>query len=255
MNKNISFSVGFVFLILCLILGGCSPDGKESDKGMESTEALLLEKSPLLSVEDPQNEDMADLLQRASSGAMVQVRVGQTTGSGVIWNMTKENLVIVTAEHVLTQGEGAVTVCFADGFTADAGEFMADTGMDLAFLTVDLQEIPEESLTLYYRVNADEKNPASVQKGDGMILMASVCGVAAEASEGIVLDPWIYLEDFAQYMMLVKVEAEPGMSGGGIFDYSGRFVGILCGGDAEGEGAVLTAGVIAAVYENISENF
>ena len=49
-------------------------------------------------------------------------------------------------------------------------------------------------------------------------------------------------------MMLARGEALQGMSGGGVFDQRGHFIGILCGGNADGELAVLPLSIIEARY-------
>ena len=59
-----------------------------------------------------------------------------------------------------------------------------------------------------------------------------------------VVDPWIYVEDFDQYMLLLQGLIAPGMSGGGAFTEDGVFVGILCGGDEEGKVAVVPYSMI-----------
>lgn len=291
-----------------LILYGCGSAGNHA--GAEEGECLpaaILEKSPLLSAENPEQENMADLLQRAASGTVVQVQAGRAAGSGVLWKVAGDKLVIVTAGHVMAQTDGErqtgreqagdgqanreqaddgqadreqagdgqtnrvqadegqgskakragqeIRVSFADGSQAEAADYAVDAETDLAFLSVSVNELSGESLSRLFLANVDEECLSGAQGGDGLILMGSVTEAAGDAYEGKLIDPWIYVEDFAQYMMLAEVNAEPGMSGGGVFDYHGHFLGILCGGDADGEAAVLPVSVIASRYESISENF
>ena len=59
-----------------------------------------------------------------------------------------------------------------------------------------------------------------------------------------VVEPWIYVEDFTQYMLLLQGLPEPGMSGGGAFTEDGVFLGILCGADEEGKVAVVPYSII-----------
>ena len=66
---------------------------------------------------------------------------------------------------------------------------------------------------------------------------------------GIQTQDWIYVEDFGCHMMIGKADAVPGMSGGGVFDQTGTFLGIICGMDQEGNVAILPASVIASEYE------
>lgn len=243
-----------MLIALCCMcfLGGCAEGtGEESvyateETGISAPKETLPAPSPLIAVENPQEENMADMLQDAAAGVMVQVRVGDTVGSGVIWDRIGDMLTIATAAHVFTMGNGVAEVTFADGWTTKlAGYEITDT--DLAFLFVSLSGVPEEQLEQYYVVNLEEHGKEAAAN-DGVILMGSVSGVAAQAYEGKVLEPWIYVEALDQYMIVVKAEAEEGMSGGGLFDFEGHFLGILCGKSGDGEAVVLPQSVITAFY-------
>ena len=73
--------------------------------------------------------------------------------------------------------------------------------------------------------------------------------VAGNAYEGTLTDSWIYIEDYGQYMMLGRTYAESGMSGGGVFDRYGRFIGILSGADERGNLAIVPLSIILS--ENV----
>ena len=216
-----------------------------------SENKYTLKECPLLRSENPQEENLAGMLQEAASGMMVQLVAGNVSGSGVLWKVQGDELWIATAAHVVTQGTDAVKITFSDGFHMTAERVTADADMDIALLAVNLQDITAEHLEAYCVANVDEESAASLQAGDGIIVMASGKGVAADAYEGKVVNPWIYVEDFRQDMLLVRADAEPGMSGGGIFDSRGHFLGILCGGDESGQ----LAAVPVSVLNTFSENF
>lgn len=209
-----------------------------------------MEESPLIYAEHPENENMADMLQKASAGMMVQITAGDLSGSGILWKMQEENVVILTAGHVLARTDGNVQITFSDGLQLQARNFLINEEVDLAFVTVDKSEIPVEHAAEYCLANVDEDSAGKLQRGDRIIVMASATGVAVDAYEGKLLEPWIYVEDFGQYMMLVKADAEPGESGGGIFDERGCFLGILCGENMDGELAAVPVSVISAFSEN-----
>lgn len=242
-----------LILLCCVILySGCEEIQKEDniqetkEIAVNSPEESVPASSPLIYADNPQEENMADLLQDAAAGVMVQVRVGDAVGSGVIWSRVGDMLTIATAAHVFTVGNGVAEVTFADGWTSKlAGYEITDT--DLAFLFVSLSGVPQEQLEQYYVVNVEE-NGKEPDIDDGIILMGSVTGVAEQAYEGKVLEPWMYVEALDQYMIVVKAEAEEGMSGGGLFDLEGHFLGILCGKSGDGEAVVLPRTVIASLY-------
>lgn len=250
-------------ILSVLALGGCAyhkPAGNAlTDTGAvseparidtavesETAEKFTLPSSPLIEAVNPKQENMADMLQRASAGVMVRVVAQELSGSGVIYGICEDKLVIVTAGHILEQEKEAVGLCFFDDFAVESTEYVISENADLAFVKVPLSEIPVEHLEKYYCVNTDKEGFDALQSGAGVIAMGSKTEAAGDAYEGKMVEPWIYVEDFAQYMMLARVETYPGMSGGGLFDLQGHFLGILCGTDEEGEVAVVPLSILEA---------
>ena len=58
------------------------------------------------------------------------------------------------------------------------------------------------------------------------------------------IEPLIYLEDFQREMLYGKGEVLPGMSGSGVFDGYGHYLGMLTGGTLQGEIAAVPAKTI-----------
>lgn len=206
--------------------------------------------------EEKEAEPSQGTFQREIPKAMVQVTAGGLKGSGVIYGETKEDLIIITAAHVLEQARDTVEISFWGGMAAETGIWQKVPDADLAFIQVPLEQIslifenPEDrdKEASYEKVFTDREGFDKLQPGDGVIVVGSKDGAAANVYEGSLAETWIYLEDFSQYMMLVQAQAKQGMSGGGVFDKEGRFIGILCGGSSHGELAVLPFSIIEARY-------
>lgn len=218
-------------------LGGC---------GESNVPEITMEQNALICKEDVESDNRVGVLQNAVSGALVQLRSADVIGSGVLWKVAGDKLVVATTAHILAMGNGNVEVTFSDGWSTAVSEYRV-TNQDLAFLFVELQGISQEQLVQYKLVNADEEGTVQLQRGDDIILMGSATGVAADVYEGEVTEPWIYVEDFGEHMIVVRADAEMGMSGGGLFDEEGRFWGILCGKSVDREAAVLPVSVIRAL--------
>lgn len=222
-------------------------DGAESDTvNPDGVAPQNAETAPLLKWEDPETENLAGMLQDTCGGMMVQLTAGRYTGSGVICGTEEDCLVIVTAGHVLADTADGVQVVFADGWEIKTVDFSLSELADMAFLKVPLREIPAQRLEKYMTANVDKSSYDSLQAGDGCIVMGCKSGVAEDAYEGIVLEPWIYMEDYGQYMIWVKAAGKPGMSGGGLFDRRGHFLGILSGVSEDGEWAVVPLALVMA---------
>ncbi len=209
--------------------------------------------APLVEVENPEEENLADWMQQNASGTMVQISTGKITGSGVLWQVSGEMLYIVTARHVVENGSEPIEVCFVDGTTAVVTESWLSGNVDLAFLVVDSSVFRGEQIEQYCLVNTDKESFDELEGGDGIILMASASGVGMDAYEGNLVDSWIYLEDFGQYMMHIHVYAYEGMSGGGVFDQKGYFIGTFCGESGDTDGAAVPLGIIQTEFIRMLE--
>lgn len=241
--REASSCVTALLIGILVWLGGCG-EGFVSE--------ITMEQSALICKEDVERDNRVSVLQNEVSGALVQLRSGDVIGSGVLWKVSGDRLVVATAAHILAMGNGNVEVTFSDGWSTTVSEYRV-TNQDLVFLFVELQGISQGQLEQYKLVNADEEGSVELQRGDDIILMGSATGVAADAYEGEVTEPWIYVEDFGEHMIVVRADAEVGMSGGGLFDEEGRFWGILCGKSADREAAVLPVSVIRALSTSLEE--
>lgn len=252
-------------LLLSLVLGGTGcgrgAAGEETGSGVsewagEDSTAEGVEDAGVpesLPEETPPEgtvleERLTELLEREQSGAVVQVVAGNVTGSGVIVNETQEKLQIVTAAHVLAEGPDKLKVRLIDGQQIDCGEYQLAEAADLALLEITLEEIPRESRNAY-QAAVMEGDSANLQTGDLIAVMGSRTAVAAQVHEGVVTEPWIYVEDYGQHMLLLQVQVTPGMSGGGVFDRKGQLLGIVSGANEEGEAVAVPVSILLTEFE------
>lgn len=242
MNYKRVFLLGIMIIVL-MGFTGCS--GGKEDVASRDT---FISHAPLIYAENPQEENMAGLLQESASSAMVQVCVGEVVGTGILWEANEENLVIITAAHVTETGAGLPEIVFADGARITVSQCkMAEA--DLTFLFVNTGDITDECRAGLRLPNLPVEESGELQKEDGIIVMGSAEGVAANAYEGVVSEPWVYVEDFGQHMIWVNAPIVPGMSGGGVFDYRGVLQGMICGAGEEDAAVALPISVVAAEYE------
>lgn len=242
MNYKRVFLLGILIMVL-MGFAGCS-GGKEDAVSRDS----FICHTPLIYTENPQEENMAGILQEAVSAAMVRVCVGEVVGTGILWDANEETLVIITAAHVTEAGAGLPEIVFADGSRITVSQCKkAET--DLAFLLVNTEDITDECRDGLRLPNLPVKETGKLQKEDGIIVIGSSEGVAANAYEGVVSEPWVYVEDFGQHMIWVNAPIVPGMSGGGVFDYRGVLQGMICGAGEEDAAVALPISVVATEYE------
>ena len=244
-----------VGLIMILGLAGCE------------AEEIRFQTYELLQCEEPENKNLAGMLKKQAGGVMVRITAGDLVGSGVIFRIDQKEMVILTAAHVLegvTAQNGSVAIAestqlkmqLADGTvlydknddrskdTDGDWSVMLSQTSDLGMITVPMEQIPEEVFATCRYVTMDKEAFDALTVGDMILVMGSAEEVAGNAYEGTLTDPWIYLEDYKQYMMLGCTFAQPGMSGGGVFDRHGRFIGILSGADEQGNLAIVPLSLI-----------
>lgn len=188
---------------------------------------------------------------KETEAVTVQVEAGNLRGSGVIYEKNESFLIVATAAHVLPWETEAVSVTFSDDFAVTTDFYYRSSHSDLAFINIPLASLPKRNLKKYTPVQLDKTSFDAVRSGDKVIFQAiGTEGNSAinSAYTGTVLENWIYVEDFGQYMMLLQGNIEPGMSGGGVFDEEGNFLGILCGESERGEVAVVPFSIIQAEY-------
>lgn len=215
--------------------------GAEAQTGITGAEEVLAEiqrDMDLCEAEDVQDTEL--YLRQAT----VQIQGAKYLGSGVIWAAEEKYLVIATAAHVAADNE-PLTVQFIQGepLAAELSE-VADR-VDLAFLIVDRRQVQERGIS-WQAARQDQEVCDALAAGEELLIMGSIEETADRIYSGRVTESWIYLEDFDNYMLLGHAYAIPGVSGGGVFTADGILVGILCGGNAADEIAVLPYSVMAA---------
>lgn len=246
-DKSMCYTLQTALLALCILLSGCAGEtdnGRNQEiegmqgmiTGSEETEAALVESK--------------DGLTRMLTTA-VQIRAGGLSGSGVIYEEAEDGLVIMTAGHVMADTKREVAVTFYDGYEVTCQEFWLFPEVDCAFLMVPYKELPQEWASQYMAVQKDRLTFDTIERESGVFLSDPENENEFGYRFALLMENWIYVEDFGQYMMILSGDVEAGMSGCGVFDEFGCFLGILCGENESGELAVMPYSVLDAAYTRI----
>lgn len=183
--------------------------------------------------------------------ACVRIQAGNHYASGSIYKMLEKEIVIVSNRHVLEYWNEDGCVTFFDGSVLGGSLIGLSDSSDVGFVRVPAEDLPYESL-LFLRNIRLEDQAEEVARGEAFfaIDIASQWNMPVRR-EGKILSPLIFLEEFQEEMIYAEGRAYPGMSGCGIFDGCGRYLGMLTGGTLEGEIAAVPAKTIGQVYEEI----
>lgn len=235
------FWMGVLGIGLCLSLAGCThgtgispqesapvPGSIAPSQGSAQSPAGQLPAEESFPEGEGETEEEPDLT-RLLEARCVRLQAGTTQGSGVIWGEQGEDLLILTAAHVV-EGARKVQVIFSDGEQAEASRILPLEGADGAFLQVPCGS---ENRWAECQIPEGEKEAFDALVPGDALFVPELWQEKTELREGELLDAWIYMEDFQNYMMWASLPASPGMSGAGVFDGEGHLVGILCGGAGE----------------------
>ncbi len=181
---------------------------------------------------------------KEEASALVTVEAGQYTGQGIVYEWQENRGYILTAGHILSgllEGESCEVV-FSDGTKVQAVIIYQSETADAAFLYAENAETKEIK-----PVKTDRERFDALKEGDFLYTLYQKDG-KVKRTEGVLLYPWVYLEDFSLNMMLADMDCIMGMSGSGVYDEKGNFAGIVCGVSSDGEAAVLPLSVIESEW-------
>ena len=169
---------------------------------------------------------------------------GATLGTEVFdpWSILKisdQEAVIVTNRHVLLYWSEDSYVTFFHGASCGGEILWMSEKEDVGFLKADLRTLTEEEKLELQAVELVDEEP---QKGDYFFMIDMASDVwKKEIYEGQILEPLMYLEEFGTEMLYGESCFEPGMSGCGVYDMQGRYIGMLTGGTQQNEIAAVPA--------------
>ena len=186
---------------------------------------------------------------------IVQLRMRNAYGSGVIWEMTPEQIIIVTNKHVLDYWEDEISyVQFPQGYFTGAEILAISEDYDIGFLAVSNTEFDYRELEQIRYVHHDAELYQTLRSGDDMFCVGIADVVNGQEMfffQGSIADTWRYIDDFEEYMLYGYGYAREGMSGGGSFDGKGNFIGLISGATMNGETASVPLPLIVEAYEEI----
>lgn len=231
-----------ILIAICVLLTGCGRGSKAAED-----EQMLSEADAENRTFDEPSVDAEDGLTRMLTTA-VQIRAGGLSGSGVIYGETEGGLVMLTAAHVMADAAAGASVTFYDGYEISSWVFWIFPDVDCAFLVIPYEELPQDWTDRYLTAEKDRSAFDTLKKEDGLFLADPENENEFGYRFALLVENWIYVQDFGQYMMLLSGDVDAGMSGCGVFDESGCFLGILCGENEEGELAVMPYSVVEAKF-------
>lgn len=147
------------------------------------------------------------------------------SGSGIIIGQNGSDLLIVTNNHVI-EGADTVEIVFVDDSTATAIVKGADANTDLAVVSVDLDELSDETASKIKVATLGDSD--EVKPGEMAIAIGNALGYGQSVTVGYISATKRDLVVGDATMTLIQTDAaiNPGNSGGALLNTSGQVIGI-----------------------------
>lgn len=211
---------------------------------------------------DSKMEDMKmQIVYQLARRSVVKVVVKDAAGSGIVWKIDDDSIVIVSSKHLLMKDVTA-QVTFCNGECADAEILGYSQQYDIGFLKIDDEFVSANILRdIYEAVPAEEPVDEADMPTEQPVLQigADLSGNKEHFSTGTVLGIG-YEPVFNTEVLKTNCYSKAGMSGGGVFDAVGRLLGMISGGEVADDAKIreaevsysLPVALIAAEYDSLN---
>lgn len=146
-------------------------------------------------------------------------------GSGFIVAKTKDNLMIATNNHVVSDAT-SLTVGFADDTTAKATVVGTDSSADLAVISVKIKDIKDSTASKIKVATLGSSDDLKV--GEEVVAIGNALGYGQTVTTGVVSakNREVSLTDGTMNLLQTDAAINPGNSGGVLINMDGQVVGI-----------------------------
>ena len=146
-------------------------------------------------------------------------------GSGFIVAKTKDNLMIATNNHVVSDAT-SLTVGFVDDTTAKATVVGTDSSADLAVISVKIKDIKDSTASKIKVATLGSSDDLKV--GEEVVAIGNALGYGQSVTTGVVSakNREVSLTDGTMTLLQTDAAINPGNSGGVLINMDGQVVGI-----------------------------
>ncbi|MDE7250562.1 MAG: serine protease [Lachnospiraceae bacterium] len=176
-------------------------------------------------------------------GSCVRIQAEGHHGSGSIYQLLDDEIIIVTNWHVLQYWNNEDSyVTFFNGAVGSGKVIAASEQNDIGLLSIKTAFFATEELEGLHAISESDR---ILTRGDALYMVDIASDVwQPEVYEGQVLEPLRYLDEFGMEMLYGESLFKPGMSGCGVFDREGSYVGMLTAGTDQNEIAAVPLDII-----------
>ncbi len=185
----------------------------------------------------------------------VRIQGSQCYGSGSIFEINKSEIIIVTNAHMIASMDENSYVTFFNGAECKGSIIGSSETTDIGFLRVSCSELTKKEKKQLRSVGKATASYEKLKRNDCFFMM----DIASDSENpirysGTIVDKARFLTDYNREMLYGDGMAVPGMSGSGIFDYYGNYIGTLSGATEHYELAGVPLDAVLEEYEKCLTN-
>lgn len=164
-----------------------SPDSAEKDNaGKDKTEENS-EEDDSSRRENLTKEELDWItMEESLRPSVLQITCGNYTGSGVVWEITEEEVIIVSSGHLLKNGETCEVVCYAGiYYEAEVDRILADC--DIGFAVIPVESLKADGVELKAVIPC-MRNREELVQGEELAIYGSMDYVAGNFVKGYLIE-------------------------------------------------------------------
>lgn len=217
-DNKLLWMVIIVMTVICCAVGVCSA---------VLTGYFMRRGAAPVKIDPTYKYEAISAVVEARKPCIVEIESGSAHGSGVIMKLENSKIYILTNYHVIENGYIKVRFMGADSWYDQVDVVGYDVGFDVAVVTIASSTAPYE---IYELDGSDSfSRTLSYKEGDIVVAIGNAMGHGIAAYDGIISRASELItknNDKAVPVLRTTAAINAGMSGGGLFDTEGRFVGL-----------------------------
>ena len=221
-------------------------------------EETVAEANPGIDVQDTLILDNPDKAAGYAAATLVRLAVPDVSqpwsGSAVVWDQTQEELIFVTSAHLLENVQGKLLVFFDREQYTEGTVLGVSEQADIGFVSCRKSQVPVKILENLRYVSLHQRIYDSLTAGDLCVAVGCSTEDVADRIQLLLFSAADQkMEGVGEGLFLLDGNCQAGMSGCGVFDGTGHFIGMVIAADGTRTLAVPMTRVNAA-YTEITGN-
>lgn len=238
-SKNIRMVIFLIILLSGIILMCSRWNNYINEKCEKEDNSDFFITIPTQQSLDIENPEKAAVLAKATTVRLeVSTKEENWTGTAVVWDQTEDELILLTTAHLIEKTDKYLAAVIEENYK-NPGIYICEVlglsdELDLGVVSLSKSEIPEEVLEQVCCVRLHQRTYDTIIEGDRCFTIGSSLNGTADVEHALVFTKAGFEEEgIGEELFLFEGACEPGMSGSGVFDGYGHFVGMVIAADEE----------------------